>query len=298
MRQMSRLSVLGLAAGLVLGACKPDAVIESPTIPTAGVRFINAVPDTGGAFGIDMRFTDLVENSSHFRVTYRNLPTSSGGVTASTGIQFKPAQAGNRRFAIFLNDTIASIASTKLRDTTISLTAGKNYTVILMGTARGNGLRLRVIEENITDPASNVALRVINTTPDPLDVSQYAATGTAPATPTWANVAGYSVSSFVTAPPGQIRYSVRPAGGATTLFADPLALVGTPASSTAGAGAKLDIPPLPGTTVAGSAVTLIIFPPSVAGARVPTFATAGGSFMWDKRPPACPAGSQCTYSNY
>ena len=37
--------------------------ITRRSIPTAGVRFINAVPDTGAAFGLDFRFIDIVENS-------------------------------------------------------------------------------------------------------------------------------------------------------------------------------------------------------------------------------------------
>jgi hypothetical protein len=43
----------------------------------------------------------------------------------------------------------------------------------------------------------------------------------------------------------------------------------------------------PGTTVAGSAITAIIFPASVAGSKAPqggSFANPQLTFMWDRRP--------------
>jgi uncharacterized protein DUF4397 len=138
MRRIVQLSMLCLAAG-VASACKPDEVTTITTPPTAGVRFINAVPDTGGAYGLDFRFVDVVENSDHFRITFRNNPQTSGGVTASAAIQYKAAQAGQRHFRIFLDDTIQTIASTVLKDSTATLEAGHNYTFLLWGNARSSG---------------------------------------------------------------------------------------------------------------------------------------------------------------
>ena len=86
MQRIVQLSVLCLAAGLV-SACNPDQVIETEAIPTAGVRFINAVPDSAGAFGMDFRFVDIVESNAQFRVTFRNNPPSSG-VQVSTAIEY------------------------------------------------------------------------------------------------------------------------------------------------------------------------------------------------------------------
>src|SRR5258707_9603085 len=91
-------SVAWAVAG-VLGACQPDKVTETAAIPTAGIRFINAVPDTGA---MDFRFVDLVENSAHWNIAYRNNPATTGGETNSLGVQFKNAQAGHQRhFKIF-----------------------------------------------------------------------------------------------------------------------------------------------------------------------------------------------------
>ena len=101
-------------------------------------------------------------------------------------------------------------------------------------------------------------MRVINTTSSTIDASRYAQGATAPATPSWANVAPYSVSTYQTAAPGQFMFNVKRAG--TALFADALALPGAAPRSSAGAGGKIDIEALPGTTVAGSAITAIVFP--------------------------------------
>jgi hypothetical protein len=288
MRSILRLTVASMVAGATLTACRPDTVIATETIPSAGVRFINASPDTSGAFGVDFRFVDLVESNAQFRHTFRSGPTTSAGVTASTLVQYKAARAGSRQFSVFLDDTIQTIASTKVFSGTATLTAGSNYTYIMWGQGRAGTLKLASWEENVADPGSKVALRVINATESPIDVRAFVTGGTAPANPTWANVPGLSASSYVLVDPASITYNVRAAGGTTNLFADLLAIPGQAASSSAGAGGKLDIGSTPGTTVAGSAISLIVFPRSTAGARTPqaaAFQVPAGTFVWDRRPP-------------
>jgi hypothetical protein len=289
--------MLCLVAGAV-GACTPEALVTVPDEPTAGVRFINAVPDTGAAFGLDFRFVDLVEDNSAFRIGFRNNPQTTSGVVGSSQIQYKPAKAGSRHFKIFLDDTLQAIASIALKDSTVNLEPNHNYTFLLWGNARSTGsdkMRLTVIDENVADPGAQVALRVINATSAPIDVRQYLATGTVPTAATWANLAPYTVSTYVTAAPSQIRYNVQPAGGGTTLFTDALALIGQPAgTATAGCVVGVDCDAIPGTTVPGSAVTLIVFPRSVAGSKAVSFTTPGGSFMWDRRPPRkCSSPTGC-----
>jgi hypothetical protein len=279
MRRIHYFSVLVLAAGAA-SACRPDEVVKTEDIPTAGVRFINAVPDSAGAFGLDMRFVDIVETNAQFRITFRNSPTTSGGFTASVQTEYKPARAGSRHFTIFLDDTLQSIASTVVKDTTVQLTAGTNYTAILWGAGRAGTMKLTFYPENITDPAAQVALRVINATNAPIDVSQYVQGGAAPGTPTWPAVAAYSASTFLNVPVGTYMYKVRAAGTAVDMFADLQAIPGQ--------NKTVDIPGTPGTTQAGSAVTLVVFPASTVGSRAPqggAFAAPAGSFMWDRRPP-------------
>jgi hypothetical protein len=274
MRRSFKLSMLCLAVGAASACSTPETVIATENIPTAGVRFINAVPDTNM---MDFRFVDIVESNAHYKISFRNAPSTASGVTVSSSIQYKNARAGQRHFRIFLSDTLQSVASVVLKDTTVTLEAGKLYTAMMWGNARAGQMKLVFFEETIPDPGSNVALRVINTASTAFDVRTYAATGTVPAATTWANVAPLTRSSFVTSPAAQIRYNIQPAGGGTVLLADPLAMIGAPAT--------VDIEGLPGTTQAGSAVTAIIWPASVAGSKAASFTTPGVTFMWDRRPP-------------
>jgi hypothetical protein len=284
MRRISQLSALCLAAG-ALSACSQDQVVQTENIPTAGVRFINAVPDTGGSAGLDMRFVDIVENSAQFKIPFRNNIVTSAGVPASTQVEYKATQAGQRHFRIFLSDTLQAVAEVVLKDTTVTIEAGKNYTALLWGNARGGApaMRLTFTEDTPPDPGNQVALRVINATGAPIDARQYLATGSVPASATWANVAPLSATSYVNVAPGQYKFNVQPAGGGTALFADATALPGQ--------AATVDIEGTPGTTQAGSAVTAIIFPASVTGSKAPqatAFRSPAISFIWDRRPPrAC-----------
>ncbi len=277
MRCVTRLAMMFVAVGAVAACSTPDQIITAPDIPTAGVRFINAVPDTNN---MDFRFIDLVENSAHYKIGFRNSPSTSGGVTASTQIEYKNTQAGSRHLRIFLNDTLQSVASTILKDTTVTIQAGKLYTAIMYGSARAGNMKFLFLEENIPDPGSNVGLRVLNTTTGTVEVRTYPTSGVVPAAATF-TVPTMSFSAFVNATPGQIRYNVQPPGGGTTIVPDGLALIGAPAT--------VDIEGVPGTTQAGSAVTAIIFPPSTPGSKAVQFAAPGMSFMWDKRAPR-PAG--------
>jgi hypothetical protein len=275
----------------MLGACKPDEVIPTEAIPTAGVRFINAVPDSSGSQGLDFRFVDIVEDNAQFRITFRNSPNTTGGVTASTTVQYKNARAGARHFRIFLDDTVQAAASTVLKDSTLNLEAGKNYTLLLWGNARSTGadkMKLTVIEETVADPGNNVALRVINTMNTAIDVRQYIKGTTLPTSPTWANVGPYSISTYVSSLPDTILYNVQPTGGGTALFSpDVRALVGAAAVTVA--PGPFDA--IPGTTIKGSAVTLLVFPRSVAGTLTPqggAFGAPAATFIWDRRPPRPP----------
>jgi hypothetical protein len=302
MRRIFQLSTLCILAG-VASACNPDRVTATQSSPVAGVRFINAVPDTGAAFGLDFRFVDIVENSDAFRITFRDTPSASGAVIAGAQIEFKPAQVGSRHFRIFLSDTIQAIATTVLKDSTVNLLQGHNYTFLLWGNARSAGadkMRLTVIDETVADPGQQVALRVINTSGSPVDVRQYPTTGTVPATADWPNVDAYSISTYKTVSPAQIKFNVQPAGGGSALFTDVQGIVGeaigTTATSSTGAGCLVgtDCTVIPGTAVPGSAVTLIVFPRSVAGSKATNFTTPGSVTMWDRRPAtACKASFGC-----
>jgi hypothetical protein len=302
MRRILQLSTLGLLA-VVASACQPDRVVGTSSPQVAGVRFINAVPDTGAAFGLDFRFVDITENSDAFRITFRNTPSASGAVVAGAQIQYKPAQVGSRHFRIFLSDTLQSIATVVLKDSTVNLQQGHLYTFLLWGNARSTGsdqMRLTVIDETVTDPGGQVALRVINASGTAIDARQYPTTGTAPTTADWANVGPYSITTYKLVTPAQIKFNVQPAGGGTALFNDVQGIIGeglgVTAGATTGGGCTVgtDCNVIPGTTVPGSAVTLIVFPRSVAGSKAANFTTPGAVTMWDRRPAtSCKGASGC-----
>jgi hypothetical protein len=298
MRRIVTLSLLGLAAGL--GACStPDLVHPTDDPLYAGVRFINAVPDTAGAFGIDFRFVDLLESNAQYRVTFRNTPgtfrQASGQPTTnvSTAIQYKGAREGSRHFRVFLDDTLQSVASTILADQTVTLVTQHNYTAMLWGNARSAGtdaMRLDFWEESEPAPADGkVKLRVINATGTAIDAWAFVSSGTPAATPTWAAVAPYSASNYVEVDSGTYSYQVQNAGSGTNLFGNTTALYGQPPNcdnqSECQTGQQPDIEAAPGTRVSGSAISGIVFPASVPGSLAAQFGNPGISYVWDRRPP-------------
>jgi hypothetical protein len=281
MRRIVQLSVL-CAASAVVACSTPETTVVTEVVPDAGVRFINAVPDTGGAYGLDFRFVDIVESNAHFRMTFRNAPSATAPFV-STLTEYKDTRQGSRHFRVFLDDTLQTVASTVLKDSTLTTVAKSNYTVMLWGNSRSTGadkMHLTVWEETVADPGANVALRVVNTTSSPIDVRVYTQGGTAPVAATWASVPAYSASGYVTVAPGLYMYNVQPAGGGTALFADAQAIPGI--------AATVDIEASPGTNVKGSAVSAFVYPPSVVGSRAPqggAFVKPSIAFNWDRRPP-------------
>jgi hypothetical protein len=143
-------------------------------------------------------------------------------------------------------------------------------------------MELRVINETVTVPSGQVALRVINASTLAVDAYYYPSTGAPPGTPIATNLAGMTISSHVNTAPGTFRYYIQPPGGGTVVWANQVALAGAgpqisgspcnPATQTC------DLEGTPGTTQAGSAVTAIIFPQAVTGTAAPTLTiTTGGT---------------------
>jgi hypothetical protein len=279
MRRIFQLSALALALGAST-ACRPETIIETEDIPTAGIRFVNAVPDT---FALDLRPVDIVENTHFYSVAFRNTAL----------LYYKNARAGQRHFKIFLaNPDLTlpaaqqqAIASTVVEDLNLNLEAGKRYTVIIWGFMRPGSTpakQVTVLEDNPADPGSQIALRIVNAAAGlgAVDARFYPTSGTAPAAPTWASVPELTASSYVNTAPGPIRANVRLAGGATALFTDP--------TLPAGIAEQIDIDAVPGSTLAGTAMSGFVFPRSVAGSMAPQAAAFAAPLMfwvWDRRPP-------------
>jgi hypothetical protein len=148
-------------------------------------------------------------------------------------------------------------------------------------------MELRVIDETEADPSPNVALRVINTSTSAVDVRYYKEGTTPPASASWSSVAAApnGISTYLTTAPDTLRFNVRTAGTATNFIAsDARALRGEQPV----VGAPGPIEGTPGTTVAGSALTALIFPASVTGTAAAQFTSPAISFVWDRRPPRPP----------
>ena len=307
MRRFIQLSV-GAALATAAAACGDrTAVTETGIAPTAGLRFINAVPDTAGSNGLDFRFVDVIENNAQYAIPFRNTVVVSGGSPASTTVEFKAVTAGARHFRVFLDDPSPAIAQTVLKDSTLNIEANHRYTVLLWGNARGgaNPMKLTVIDETY-DPGQRIGLRVINTTGNAIDVRTYLAsavnTGTLPSSPTWAALPAMTISPYVAVDTGQFyKFNFQPAGGGTAMgqvsvavsgsnfTIDPIAPVGVANGTTKSAPVNgcyvgIDCDATPGTLARGTALTAIIFPASVSGSKAAQFGTPGVAFVWDRRP--------------
>jgi hypothetical protein len=233
---------IGLAA---ISACGDDEITDPGTPELAGVRFINALTDTGA---VDVSMIDQVlwSFSNIEAYAYR------------AGSEHQPVQAGTRHIRVFPNSTNPAIASTILLDTTITFNANTNYTLLLTGSARGNTERFVLIED--TPPATaagQIALRVVNVATAAIDAYSTATATTAISPPaTAANVATIAPSPYVVVATGGRAIRVTPAGS------------GTVSASAAGPSAAAPLPgqlPAAGVNSAGTAFSVYYFPAGVAG---------------------------------
>ena len=175
----------------------------------------------------------------------------------------EPAQ---RHFRIFLDDTLQSVASTVLKDSTVNLEAGKNYTVLLWATraSTGAGSHAPDVSSRRTSliPGANVALRVINAT-GARDRRSPVPQRPARCRPrrTWANVGalrGVHLRDRRAEPDSIQRAAGRRRDGA--LRRRPRAGRHPERHERRRMHRRLDCEAAPGTTVAGSAITAIVFP--------------------------------------
>src|SRR5687768_16406553 len=145
MRPVRLVTLLVPIAALAVTACDDDPVTVETRPPLAGVRYINAVPDTGK---LDFRMVDQLEYSA-------NSSSGTGGLLFREGTEYFPTEAKARRIRVFsLADTAITTVQQVLVDTTITFEANKNYTLLLAGTSRNRQARFRVIEDAPAAPAA------------------------------------------------------------------------------------------------------------------------------------------------
>jgi hypothetical protein len=264
---------LPAAAALLLGvvACEDPGVTLAPVVDLAAVRYVHVVPDTSG---IDWRPIDAVENSPFaLNMTFR----------AATAYQ--AMGAGARKLRLFPSTTTASVTSIPVVDTTITFTADAFYTVLHLGLARTGGApahRLWVLQDEIpTNIGAQVALRVVHAGVGlgPVDVTT-GATTTAATDALFSSVAYGTATPYMMVSTGARALRATPTGGTTALatVAVPTGTAGDPVAGLTTIG---------GSNFAGSAVTAIIMPRSVAGTRAPqtaAFQSPTIVYLVDKSP--------------
>lgn len=263
--QFSRACLTGVAL-LGVAACSDDPISkEVAPVPSAAVRFVNAIADT---VPMDYRFTSIVSNASEPNIVFQ---TSNGN--------WRPIPAGNHQLSAFFAKGSAAgqdvgVVSKEIDKATFNLEASKKYTVLHYGFAKAGATpqkSLKLIEDvPPTVPAGQVAIRVINAAPAFGNINVYAQTATATGaavsgTPAFANVAPGAVTAWVNFPvaTGTSTYRMTATSTAnTTIAADFLAPAGVAAVAATATTGALDA--VAGTRQATSAITIVVFGPRVA----------------------------------
>jgi hypothetical protein len=273
--RLSRFHLLPFAM-LALAACsKNDGVSVNPRPPLGGVRFINAVPDGGP---VDIRYVDQVEWSGS------SVNGTNMGLAFRAATNHWATEAKARRIRVFPTDSNIVVTSKILLDTTITIAADKNVTLMLVG-SRAAGGKVSFITIDDTPPTltgAKIAVRTVNAASAsdvPATAAAYitASTTTAlPGTPTFASVAPRSAATYVVRDTGAFAIRATAAGDAATIWSAG-APAGAPQDGLTGATA--------GYLGAGSALSAYVFPRSVAGSTAPAgFTTPGVVFFVDKVP--------------
>ena len=264
--RLSRLFLMPLAL-VALAACHDNGVSVNERPPLGGVRFINAVPDGGP---VDIRMVDQVEWSAS------SVNSNSYGLAFRSGTIYWPTEAKARHVRVFPTDSLLANTTTVLLDTTITVEANKNVTLMLVGSrAAGGKIGFVKFDDTVTPPADQVAVRLVNATSSARSGFVTSDTTSALGTATFGTVAPLSASAYVTRPTGKFFMQSTPAGS-TSPASFSIAPTGAPADGLIGVTAGYNGP--------GSALSAFVFPASVTGTAAPqttAFKTPGVVFFVD-----------------
>jgi hypothetical protein len=258
---LSRLSLLP-ALLVALAACGgDDGVSVNTRPPLGGVRFINAVADGGP---VDIRMIDQVEWSAS-SVNGTNI-----GLAFRAGTIHWPTEAKARHIRVFPTDTANfAVATTVLHDTTITIEADKNVTLMLVGSrAAGGKVSFIRIDDSVSPTPSQVAVRLVNASNSaqvPATAAGYITSDTTsalPGTATFGSVGPLTASAYVMRAPSAatVFFRATPAGNTTTVW-NSVVPAGAPQDGLIGVTAGANGP--------GSALSAFVFPRSVAGTAAP-----------------------------
>ena len=232
--------------------------------PLAGLRYVNVVSDTGA---VDIRVVDIVGDApATFGATFR-----TGGSPTGAGLQTSPpyqaVEAGTRRIRVFNSSSDPAVAQQILLDTTFAFEANRNYTLALRGFARtGQTPPLEAAIQADEPPAAaagQIAVRAWQLAPtlDPAATSPLDAWISAPGSAAFAGSATIggqaypATSAYANVPTGSYRVAFTAAG--TT---QPVLFQANMPSGGSG---------IAGTTVEGTAITVLVVARSVPGSRAP-----------------------------
>ncbi len=182
---LRRIVILAMSSAAIV-SCNNDEVLLSELPPLAGVRYVNAVADTGA---VDIRMIDQLEFTAF-----------ANALSFRAGTEHQATEAKLRRIRVFATSADPAVTSKFLVDTAISFEASKRYTLLLTGSGRSGGIRFVVISDDApTVAAGTIHLRAVNASTGA--VNTYVL-GTAaeplPAQPTAGNVTPFSSSAYVT----------------------------------------------------------------------------------------------------
>ena len=259
--RLTRFAMLCLGLGLA-AACSDDDISAPDIPPLAGVRFINAVADTGS---VDIRMIDQVEFSAQ-----------ADQLNFRAGTQHWPTEAKARHIRVFPNSFNQAITQNHLLDTTITIAANSRVTLLLTGSARAKTLKFVTITDDPTAPAAgSIAARVVNASGASVNGYLVDSIATGIADPAAAaNVAPLTASAYVSRAIGKAAVRVTDVGSATINASaqGPTALVL--------AGAL----PAAGVNSAGTKFSVYYFPRGVAGSPQNAVATPGIVWFVDRNP--------------
>lgn len=279
------------AAAAVLG-CQKDATFTEPIPDYAAIHWLNAVPDTGQQ---DIRVIDIVSNAGLFDANYRG-----------ANMFYQPIESGARTVRIFNSSNVDTIASQVLTTTTVNTTVGQGYTFIHAGFARTGGTPARtvlVIPDNPAAPAGgSVGVRFINAAAGlgNLDFNvTRKGSDTLPDLPLRGNIAFGTAATYANVPADSMRVFHPRTGVDSIVFYDTLRVVVTAAGTKTpilfttilplGSPNTINqvVQPIAGGAIAGSVITTVAVPRSVAGSAAPqtaAFLVPAGIVFVDRRP--------------
>ncbi len=293
---LHRFLLVGAAVAAVAG-CSNDST--SPTLvtppPSALLHIINAVPDTGA---MDFRFVDVVNGVPN--VEFTNLAFRGG-----TTIGYQPVSIGSHHLRVFMSSATSNFdpayVSQIMADTTFTFAEGVHYTFVFYGNTRPvppatrGTQKFLVLTDNFTVPttwsvravnfntaAADFYIQTVANTSSPVAVSTPSTTVTG--TPTFAAVAPLTASAYTSIALASSTQghtvTATPAGATTPVWSAGFFPGIAAVAEVAGVSGALAA--LPGTRIAGSIFTGILFPASVAGSKAPSFTTPGVVVMADR----------------